>query len=897
MYQQPLTQDQAIQRANLFQIAKDNLVYKIFLKLKPGDVFEGKVDIQFELVNISDKFFIDFAGPEIKSFTINNKPVTSNDAFQSLRNDRFLTIPHENLTKGKNNISIEYTASYVNDGNGLHKFVDVDSKTYYYSTMCPFNCNKVFPCFDQPDLKALFEFTLAYPKGNVVVSNEPIDETKTKSLNKADFLSGEEVETYEVTAFKPTPPISTYLVAVICGPFTAFHNPNPYRGIPMAIYCRESLAQYVKDDAEELFEIVTEGIKFYEPFFGCEFPFGKFDFIFCPEFFYGAMENPGAITFNDARLVFKEPVVIERRTARLVTVVHELSHMWFGNLVTMKWWNDIWLNESFADFISFLCLHNIAPHLKSFKPAYAWHQFFNRKGWGYTEDQLRTTHPIAGSLENTDQAMTIFDGITYSKGAACLKQLLHLIGQDNFSQGIQRHFKKFAWSNATLDDLISSLDSSYKPAFPNCPSSLKEWKDQFLSVAGLNECLPEIITEEGKIILKVTQTAALSNFPLLRNHKMKVAFFDSNAEIFAVQDIVLRNDKETFIETSLKEKPTAVLLNYQDEAFIKVKLDKDSLEFFSHNLNKVKEDLTRIIIWKALWDMVRDAQLSSYDFVTIVVRTLPEENSDLNLTSILNYTNEVIGSYAPAVLRANILCPMLFPIIKEKLLKCDPNNKNRIILLKENLISYARYGKEKNVDNIQELISWFEGKNEDLKQFELTLDNKRNIVEKLMLYPKDIPRTEYLEKVLSEDKTDSRVNFEKKCRAILSTSAELEELWKKFLDPSAKESVPLMSSIMRGYASAPALDKKEFEKRFFDSVEDVFKTRSKHFAQQFFMSLMPGGENLKYYAERLSELLERASNDVMKKRVGIALDDVERKIRAYRCSSVDVARCFFDINI
>ena len=236
----------------------------------------------------------------------------------------------------------------------------------------------------------------------------------------------------------------------------------------MSFYCRESLLQYSKEQALEVFDITKESLKFYESYFNYPYPFLKYDSVFCPEYKFGAMENPGAVTFNDL-YIWREKVTQDRNTYRAVTITHEAAHHWFGDLVTMKWWNDLWLNESFADYISYFCLYKIKDTVTTTKFSDVWLTFFNEKGWGYDTDQQKTTHPIAGEVLDTDEAESIFDGITYSKGAATLKQLMCLIGVENFGKAMSAYFKEFEWSNATLNDFIAKLQSYYLPSFQRIP--------------------------------------------------------------------------------------------------------------------------------------------------------------------------------------------------------------------------------------------------------------------------------------------------------------------------------------------------------------------------------------------------------------------------------------------
>lgn len=338
-----LTQVQAEARAKLFTPAKDNITYNLFLKAKKGDTYEGSVTASFELQNVTSDFFFEYPGTQIHEITVNGKKLDTADNYESLRDKRFLYIPPDQLQKGKNQVRIKFSNLYANDGKGLHSFTDTDGKQYVYSKSEPYAANKIFPCFDQPDLKAKLDFIIAAPNDWVPIFNEPVCEETTKTLNKKDYLTAEEETSYTVTAFKMTPILSTYLYVFIAGPYKEIKSNNLYKDITMSVYCRESLLQYMQAQAEEVFDITRETVKFYEKFFDYPYPFRKYDSIFCPEFSSGAMENPGAITFNDL-YVWREQVTADRNTGRANTITHEAAHNWFGDLVTMKWWNDLWLS-------------------------------------------------------------------------------------------------------------------------------------------------------------------------------------------------------------------------------------------------------------------------------------------------------------------------------------------------------------------------------------------------------------------------------------------------------------------------------------------------------------------------------------------------------------------------
>jgi len=892
-----LSQEQAKTRFEAFAQTKDNLSYNYFLKLHKGDSYEGSGTITFDLAKTIPNFVIDFAGATLLELVINDQKVESNDNYDSLRDKRSLSFPESHLKVGRNIVTFKFKNDYANDGCGLHSFVDTDHKQYIYSDCEPYHCNKIFPVFDQPDLKASLALTLAVPKDWIAIANQPAcSETTT---NSQSLLTQEELENYNLFSYIPTPRISSYLFALIAGPYCEVKCQNPYKGIEMSCFSRESLLPFLKEQAEQVFELTIEGVKLYEEFFGYPFPFKKYDSIFCPEYNQGAMENIGAVTFND-KYIFKEKTTIDRISARANTIAHELAHQWFGNLVTMKWWNDLWLNESFADYISHFCLANISPNLKTTKLSDSWLQFFRRKGWGYREDQQRTTHPIAGEVHNTDHAENIFDGITYSKGAATLKQLMHLIGRENFGKAMGSYFKKYEWSNTVLDDFIGSLEEYYKPSNPKYPSKLSEWQEEWLQKAGLNECLPVWDPQNNSSTAELTiiQSAARPDFPTLRHHKMKIAFFDENGKIYDAQDIVLENKERTTITYDGTKKPRAVFLNYQDETFIKTRLDEYSLAFLKDKIHTVPDELTRAMIWQSIYNMVKDGTFSPYQFAEIAREGIQKETSDSCLDSILTYTSASL-TFAPRILRDNYMKPQLFDATLKSLLATEESNANKRILLRDNLIKFAAYGKDLDVDNIKRLVGWFEGSDPELSKIELSTSNRWTIVNKIHRYPKieDVKKKQFFDKVAETDTSDEMKSAQSLCEALLASGEERQKLWNSFLDLENKTSVHAIAKSMRGYNDS-LHNTSDHEKVFFDNIINIFRNRPNKFANAYYNNLFPSGENLQYYVERVKALVDEAQGlDILVRNLQETLDDLEIQRRGYLSSAPDLLRLQFNIHL
>lgn len=882
MYKGTLSQEQAAKRFALFADSKDNIHYDVFLKLQKGPSYSGRVIVSFELQG-TDGLFFDTTAKSIEKINVNSQVLEMKDnSYQHLRNDRHLSIPAESLVKGKNVIIFEFTSDYVNDGNGLHSFVDTDDKQYLYSTCEPYHCNKMLPCFDQPDLKATWKLTTAAPNDWIVVSNARADSNANPDQHK--LLTGSDVDnTMSIKTFQSTLRISSYLFCVCAGPYVEIKSETTYRDVEMSCFCRESLAKFLKDQSKEIFEITQVCMEFYEGYFGYKYPFGKYDQVFCPEYNMGAMENPGCVTFNDS-FIFKDKTTVQKRTYVAVVVTHELAHMWFGDLVTMKWWNDLWLNESFAEFISHFAMFKIQDKLKTIKFSDVWLEFNATKGWGYREDQLETTHPIYGEVKDTADAESIFDGITYAKGSAVLKQLMALIGEENFSNAMKTYFNKYQFTNTILQNFMDCMQENYKPLNPAYPDSLDEWQKQWIRTAGLNEITPswDPTKKSDKETITLTQRPTLPQHATLRVHKMKIVFYGENCEIIEIRNIVIPNQETSTIEYDGTKKIQAILLNYDDEAFIKVRIDHHSKEFFKSNLRNVKEELTRSLIWRSFWDMLRDGLLSSVDFIDISGNAIFDEAGDSNLNEILRYSSSAISNFTPLKIRP-LLSFKMFELVHQLLKKTDPKNNNRIVLLREKLISFA-----KDQSHLDLIVDWFVGRADDFKDYPMGIPDKWAAVKKIYQNKKISldSKKEFYHQVKLEDPSDESEKIWKVVEALSLTKEQRADVWKSYLK-QGKDSVHLAQDSMSGFNSNYAIeDLKEYHEEFFKVLLDVFRSESREYSGAFLASLYPNGDDLDHYIDKTNEIIKQVDPEKeawFLRELREIIDDLKRKTKAYDC--------------
>lgn len=586
--------------------------------------------------------FLDFRGRKIELLEING--AATEPAWADCR----IRLPGE-LLAPENRVRIVYENDFDRTGDGFHRFVDPeDGETYLFTDFEPFNAHRLFPCFDQPDLKATYALRVTAPEGWEVVSNAPLARTEPAGAGRATRAS---------YTFRETARFSTYLFALVAGPYHAVRD--EHRGIPLGIYCRRSLARHL--DAEELFTLTRQGFDFFSAFFDYPYPFGKYDQIFVPETNAGAMENVGAVTFNE-RNIFRDPPTEHQRMGRAEVLLHEMAHMWFGNLVTMRWWNDLWLNESFATFMAFLGLEQATR----FAPA-AWKAFNGIKAWAYRQDQLCTTHPVAGEVDDTEQTFLNFDGITYGKGAAAMRQLVAAIGMDAFRDGMRLYFRRHEYQNATLRDFLDALAGPTAAAGgPDLPG----WAALWLERPSLNTLTAEVSIGEGRITRMRLLQSASTDHPTLRPHRVDVALGrreegegEGEGGALVIESLPAQVDgSEAEIPAAVgRPAPALVFPNHNDLTFAKVALDPASLAYVRAHLERVGDPLLRQLLGASLWSMVRDQALASTDYLALLREKLPLE-PDLELVeSALANAALSLARYVPEAAReaeASALCAL-----------------------------------------------------------------------------------------------------------------------------------------------------------------------------------------------------------------------------------------------
>ena len=611
-----IKQVEATERSAIIKVAS----YAIDLDLTTGaENFRVKTTVKFAGLKPGATTYIDCVGARVISAKLNGAD------FDPRFDGETIYLP---ALAAENILEIEHDGVYSNSGEGLHRFVDpADDEVYLYTQFETGDARRMYACFDQPDQKATFAISTITPDHWEIISNYAIESTKDLGSKK------------KFTQFATSQVISTYVTAIVAGAYTSVHD--EYKGektIPLGIYARKSFFKHV--DAANIFEVTKQGFAYFEKTFGLAYPFGKYDQIAVAEYNWGAMENVGCVTFHEDVLIFRSKVTERNYVSRATTIHHEMAHMWFGDLVTMQWWNDLWLNESFAEWASYQSVS------ESTKYTEAWTEFNSlRKNWAYRVDQLTTTHPIATEMEDLDAVRTNFDGISYAKGASVLQQLVAHVGRDNFITGLRRYFAKHAFGNTTLKDLIDQLEAA-------SGRDLTPWVATWLRTAGVNTLRP-VIALNGDTYASLSIKQEVPTMPVgsteLRPHRLHVGLFDIQGS-----KLVRRTSVELDVAGALTEVTAfagqkcadLVLINDKDQSYAKLRFDERSIATMKSHLGSLDDSLARGLIWASLWDSCRDGELSATDYIAIALAALKNESDISIVSATLGQIDTALWAYA-----------------------------------------------------------------------------------------------------------------------------------------------------------------------------------------------------------------------------------------------------------
>ncbi len=829
-----LTREEAEGRAARIRSAD----YTMGIEIQRGAAtYNGDVEIRFDDSGSGDTF-LDYRGKRIELLEINgHSAVPRWDGYR-------LTLPGDLLGKS-NVVRIVHENEYDHGGDGFHQFIDPeDGEEYLYTNFEPYEAHRLFPCFDQPDIKGAYQVTVTAPSEWEVIANSRAE----RSVEQPDGRTRH--------VFPRTLAFSTYLFAIVCGPY---HQVRDQHGdVDLGLFCRKSMAKYL--DADELFTLSKQGLDFFAEFFDYPYPWGKYDQVFVPEFNAGAMENVGAVTFNEY-MVFRDPPTDNQRRRRAETLLHEMAHMWFGNLVTMRWWNDLWLNESFATYMSYLCLE------KATRFTAGW-QDFNAaiKNWAYREDQLVTTHPIAGQVEDTDQTFLNFDGITYGKGASVLKQLVRAIGMDGFRDGMRHYFKTHAFGNATLSQFLAALEQG-------SGQDLDEWSRLWLETSSLNTLRAEYGTDGMTITSLTLHQEAPEAYPHLRPHALDIGLFHG-AEGPMEVDIV-----PAFISDATadvpgahgKPKPDLVLPNYGDHAFAKITLDDASVRFLREHIERFDDMLVRQLLWSSLWAMVRDQQLKAQEFLALVREKLPLEPSVELIDSVLNHATAVLVRFTPGEMREE-QAHLLFEAAWDGLHRAEPGDAQIVWARAAFNVSVV----EEDVERLRQLV---EGEH-TIEGFSVDQNMRWSLATRYASM--DLPGArERIEAEAERDPSDRGHRAKVQAETSFPYREVKEQAWQKF-HGEGYGSLYMTAAAMGGFNWWRQRELLEtYVERFFENVVGIFEQPNKEFATTYFGALFPAYRAERSVLEGSERLLAEVGGRLptLERKLREANDDLERAIR------------------
>ncbi|MGO1385560.1 MAG: aminopeptidase N [Arachnia sp.] len=630
---------------------------------EPGKTFSSHTEMDLRAEGPATH--LDLIAASVTSATLDGQPIAV-DGFDGYR------LPLPSMEPGEHTVVVDAVCRYSITGEGLHRFVDpADSRVYLYSQFETADARRMFANFEQPDQKATFQLSVLAPSGWQVISNS----ARVQPIEVSDGISRWD--------HVPTPPISTYITALVAGEYHVVEGEirSVEKVLPAAVACRRSVAEFL--DADRILETAQRGFEVFEEAFGVPYAFDSYDQIFVPEFNAGAMENAGCVTFRDEYL-FRFRVTAREMESRDNTILHELAHMWFGDLVTMAWWDDLWLNESFAEWASHFAADEISKRYDT--GADPWASFSNeRKAWAYLQDQLSTTHPIAADMGDLEKVEQNFDGITYAKGASVLKLLVSFVGQEAFRAGVSQYFHKHAWGNTTLRDLLVELEET-------SGRDLSWFTGQWLETAGVNTLRASFdVDDDGNFTRFSIEQSASEGYPTLRRHRLGIAIFTlTDGELHRTHTVEIDVEgASTEIEDLVGiHRGDVVLVNDGDLTYAKVRFDAESAAALVENISGLTDPLARAVTWSSFWDSVRDGDIAPQDFVSLAMRGLQSETDMAATSTVLAQAAACSGRFMAPELREQANARLTAGLAR--LLKNAEAGSDKQVLIAKALVGTAR---------------------------------------------------------------------------------------------------------------------------------------------------------------------------------------------------------------
>lgn len=848
-----LSRDEAHERAALLSVDG----YEVFLDLRSAVGESGQEPRTFRSVTTirfraepGAASFADLIAPSVTALSLNGRDLDPAEVFDGTR------IALEDLAE-ENELVVDAQCAYSRTGEGMHRFVDPeDGEVYLYTQYEPADSRRVYANFEQPDLKAPYRFQVQAPEGWTVWSN-----------GVGELSDG-------VWRFAETKPISTYITTVVAGPY--HHVEDRYERvladgtrleIPLGAMCRKGLAPHF--DADDVFLVTKQGLDFFHDNFDYPYPFGKYDQAFVPEYNLGAMENPGLVTFRE-EFIFRGKVTQASYERRANVILHEMAHMWFGDLVTMRWWDDLWLKESFADFMGSFSM------VEATRFTNGWITFANnRKAWAYRADQLPSTHPVTADIRDLEDAKLNFDGITYAKGASVLKQLVAYVGRDAFLEGARRYFKRHAYGNTVLGDLLSVLEET-------SGRDMAAWSRSWLQTAGVNSLTPQVILNaEGRVTeLSVLQEAAESH-PELRPHRVAVGLYRRAAggalERYARAEVDVEGPRTVVAELAGEQAPELVLVNDDDLTYCKIRFDENSLVTLREHLGDITDPLARALCWSALWSLTRDALMPARDFIGLVLRFAGRE-SDIGVLQMLHaWTNSALTHYAAPEWREEGSRSLAEGALRE-LRIAEPGSQHQL--------TWARFlaAVASSPADLQLLQGLLDG---TAKIDGLDIDQEMRWALLAPLAAHGAADEEVLAAELARDDTASGKRHQVRCLAARPSAAVKAQAWASVVESSALSNA-LVEATISGFSQPSQRElTAPYVAKYFDAIERVWAERSIQIGMDVVRGLFPHlrSDEATLAAADAWLSAHEAAAPALRRLVLEARDDLARSLRAQACDA------------
>ncbi len=783
-----MTREEAAERAELLRVDS----YQVDLDLTGDDVsFGSMTTVRFSCTNPGAGSFINLTAPEVSEITLNGGPLP----VSHFGADR-ITLPG---LAAENELVVRARCAYSRSGEGLHRFTDpADQEVYLYSDLETFDAHQIYACFDQPDLKASFEFTVSCPDHWLVCSNVTPDvssEPDGPGSARWHFPAG--------------PRISTYITAIAAGPYHAVRAEHD--GITLGVYCRQSLAEYL--DPAEIFEVTGQGFDYFHAAFGVRYPFGKYDQLFVPEFKAGAMENAGCVTFLED-YIFRSRVTGSRREARAETILHEMAHMWFGDLVTMRWWDDLWLNESFATWAG------TVAQAEATRWPQAWTTFAQAwKAWAYRQDQLPSTHPIAAEIVDIEAVEVNFDGITYAKGAAVLKQLVAYVGRDNFLAGLRSYFAAHAWANATLADLLDALALA-------SGRDLSAWSKAWLETAGVNTLRPRYQVDDRECF---TEFAVLQEAPAehkaFRPHRIAIGLYDRGEAGLTRRDRIeldVAGERTEVPALVGPRRPAQIQVNDDDLPIANIRLDEHSLRTLIGSIGEFADSLPAALCWSAAWDMCRDAELAARDYLALVLSGVDSIADISVLQTVLRQATMAVRRYSDPAWRP-VGLGRLAAALRGLLHAAEPGSDQQL--------AYAQaFASVATAEADLALLAGLLDGSVIISGLAVDTDLRWQLLHRLA--SRGAARPGAIDAELDRDRTDAGERYSAMCAAAIPTAAAKTAAWSLITSGTLPNAT--FRAALNGFKSADQEDLVEpYAARYFEVVAACWRDWGSDMAQYF----------------------------------------------------------------